>query len=304
MTIELAFAPPWLLSWTDPDAPPDGLPDPVAWNLAGMLRGWADYPRGMDFLLPDSPNRRWKALQTALLRAAAPALDGPVAGTRILDLACGVGRFLAPCRALGAEVVGLDICRPSLEAADRHLGRMSGPGSSRLILADLSDAASWPKALGDAQFDLTLLIELLCYLPDPRATLRALVPHLAPGATVVASVEAWPGALLADFSGLTMADLPAAARTHILSNPGERWVQTSARGELSAMLSDAGLQVLSEEGLCYLPDGPFLALVDPDRGDLADEQAAVAEIEEMLRRDPHLAPLPRAWVAVARWEGP
>lgn len=304
MTTVVDLAPPWAHAAAAGAPLPDGAPLEGSANLLGMLQGWRDYPLGMDFLHRDSPNRRWKALQTSLLCRRVPALLDGGPGRRILDLACGSGRFLVPQRALGSEVVGLDLCRPSLDAAARHLGRLpEALPEARLLHADASDPASFEGALGDGLFDAAFLIELLCYLPDPRELLTHLPRWLRPGATVVATVEAWPGALLADFSGLAMVDLPAAARTHVLHNPGERWVRACVRGELSAMLGAAGFSVLSEEGLCWLPDGPFLALVDPDRGDLADEQAAVAEIEDMLRDDPHLAMLPRCWVAVARWEG-
>ncbi|MEE2829167.1 MAG: hypothetical protein VX498_08260, partial [Myxococcota bacterium] len=41
-------------------------PDEVLWNLQGMQRGWEEYPNGMDFLDPGSPNHDWKAFQTQL----------------------------------------------------------------------------------------------------------------------------------------------------------------------------------------------------------------------------------------------
>ena len=41
-------------------------PKEVLWNLRGMAAGWREYPEGMDFLAPDSPNFAWKALQTRI----------------------------------------------------------------------------------------------------------------------------------------------------------------------------------------------------------------------------------------------
>ena len=104
-----------------------GPPEPSLWNLQGMAQGWHDYPEGMDFLAADSPNRPWKAFQTAvymdLLRE-----HGVFEGTQelhILDAACGIGRLTLPLLEQGHRVLGVDACRPSLEAAGRHIAGAS-----------------------------------------------------------------------------------------------------------------------------------------------------------------------------------
>lgn len=62
------------------------------------------------------------------------AVRGP--NERILDPSCGDGAFLAEARALGARVTGVDIHRPSLDDARRHVP------DARLVHADFFDYCS------------------------------------------------------------------------------------------------------------------------------------------------------------------
>jgi 2-polyprenyl-3-methyl-5-hydroxy-6-metoxy-1,4-benzoquinol methylase len=279
-------APLWLRALHEGGAAGD---DPVAWNLAGLLEGWRTWPEGMDFLDPASPNFRWKALETALYGD----LWGDLfEGTRldVLDAACGSGRMLVPLAAAGHRVVGVDACRPSLEAADRHL-------RARGLSAELhwADVRTW----SGGPFDRIVALELLCYVPDPTAAAAHLASLLKPGGTLVLTVEAWPGALLADPSGIAPADLPEVLRSRVLQQPGERWVRASDRADLGAILRNAGLDVARIAGTHYLPDGPLGGLLDLDRLDDEGYTAAVLAAERAARDDPAVAALPRAWLAVA-----
>lgn len=274
-------------------------PEEVLWNLRGMASGWQVWPGPMDFLDPSSSNFAFKALETELYLEAAPVLrpDRPL---RVLDAACGIGRFAVPLAEAGCHVVGVDACLPSLEAALRHLESAAGrdPGLAdrvRLVWDDI-DSSDAP----DGRYDLVLAVELLCYLPDPAATARRLAGLLVPGGHLVVSVEAWPGALLADPVGLTVERLAAALRDRRLAVPDDRWVRPIDAAELAAILQSADLEVVSLEGTHYLPDGPLMPLLDLERLPDPGYRRQVVELEQLLRHDPALAPLPRAWVAVAR----
>jgi 2-polyprenyl-3-methyl-5-hydroxy-6-metoxy-1,4-benzoquinol methylase len=276
-------------------------PEPVLWNLRGMAQGWRDWPDAMDFLDPASSNHAFKTLESELYLEAAPALrpDRPV---RVLDAACGIGRFSVPLAESGCEVVALDACLPSLEAASRHLDEAArrDPGVAERVRLVWDDVDTTEAIEGP--FDLVLALELLCYLPDPTATARRLAAQLAPGGHLVVSVEAWPGALLADPAGLTVEGLATALRDRQLAVPDERWVRPIDAAGLAAILRGAGLEVVSLEGTHYLPDGPLMPLLDLDRLPDPGYRKQVVDLERLLRDEPGLAPLPRAWVAVARLE--
>ena len=279
-------APPWLRALHDGGPPPE---DPVAWNLAGLLRGWRDWPGGMDFLDPASPNFAWKRLETALYSDLwGDLFEGR--GLRVLDAACGSGRMLVPLAERGHHVVGVDACRPSLEAAQGHL-------TQRKLEVELHwhDVRMW----SGGAFDRVLALELLCYLPDPVEAAAHLASMLAPGGVLVASVEAWPGALLADPSHVSPAALPGILKTRVLSQPGERWLRASDRADLAAILADAGLEVQRIEGTHYLPDGPLTGVVDVERLNEEGYVAAVLTAERAAREDPAIGRLPRAWLAFA-----
>ena len=274
-------------------------PKEVLWNLRGMAAGWAQWPGPMDFLDPASSNFAFKALETELYLEAAPALR-PERPLRVLDAACGIGRFALPLAEAGCDVLGVDACLPSLEAAGRHLDAAARRDPEladrvRLVWDDVDSS----QLLG-GPWDLVLAMELLCYLPDPAATVRRLADRLAPGGHLVASVEAWPGALLADPSGLDVASLAAALRDRELAVPDDRWVRPIDAPDLAAILEGAGLDVVSLEGTHYLPDGPLMPLLELERLPEPGYRRQVVELERLLRDDPGLAPLPRAWVAVAR----
>ena len=296
----------WLVALHAPqdrDAPavlrPSGPADEVLHaNLSGMLLGWRDFPEAMDFLAPRSPNAAWKGLMTRLYAEQIDELLGSLPQGRVLDLACGIGRFARALLEAGSEVDGVDATRPSLEAAGVHLAPFAG--RVRLLWGDVTDPAAL--AALAPPYDAAFALELLCYLPDPAAALQAWLPLLRPGAPLILSVEAWPGALLADPVGLDAGALGEALRTRCLHEPGVRHVRAFTRAELVALLHDSGFQDLRVAGTHYVLDGPLGALAEPSRlegpdGDTAE--TALLALERLLRSDLNVDVPPRAWIAVA-----
>ena len=278
------------------------------WNLCGMLRAWKRYPLAMDFLDPDSPNFQYKALQTRLYSERIDKLiTCPPQPKRILDVACGIGRFLVPLAESGHEVVGVDACAPSLAAARRHIERSVGQG--RLKGDDLpqiywDDAQELTCLTGHAPFDLVLALELLCYLHDPLLVATDLASRLKPGGHLVVSVEAWPGALLCDLDAIrTPVQLELALDSGILSVPEDRWLQAVDASELESILHSSGLEVLWIEGTHYLPDGPLAACLDLELLTDPSYVDTIVALERRCSEDRRLNMLPRALLAVARKPG-
>ena len=98
-------------------------------------------------------------------------------GRRVLDLACGSGRFTAPLAASGADLTGADLSPTMLARARRTLARQGL--TAKLIECDMRDFAL------DQQFDATILAaNSLMHLhteDDFRRAFSAIRKHLAPG---------------------------------------------------------------------------------------------------------------------------
>ena len=277
-------------------------PDEVLWNLQGMRRGWQDYPGGMDFLDPDSPNYHWKAFQTRLYTEAlgeALCLESDSA-LEVLDAACGIGRFLLPLARAGHSILGVDACRPSLEAALRHLDAAvaSEPELTDRVRLRWDDIDT--TELPEEHFDLVLALELLCYLPEPDKTARRLASTLRPGGRLILSVEAWPGALLSARDSLTPRELALACVERKLSLPGEYWVHPMEPDELAAILDRVGLELLQLDGIHFFADGPLADQVVLKQVGDPDYDRELFGLEEALRADPAFNGLSRAWLAVAQ----
>ena len=112
---------------------------------------------------------------------ATAALLAPLGlqGRRVLDLACGSGRYLAALRRRGARAVGLDLSPDLLRAA-----RQSGTAASELVRGDM---LLLPFQAGC--FDLVIsMFTSFGYFPSPeedRAVLGEVARVLRPGGDLV-----------------------------------------------------------------------------------------------------------------------
>jgi len=129
-------------------------------------RRWAEtYDRDLNPLL---------ALEERWLRPMLPCL----AGKRVLDLACGTGRWLAPLLSKGTAFgAGLDISQAMLAAARDKVGL-----ENCLVRADCR-SIPFPAAA----FDLVICSFALSHLPGLDGVVREVARVTAPGANVYVS---------------------------------------------------------------------------------------------------------------------
>jgi len=104
------------------------------------------------------------------------------AGTRVLDVGCGVGRWSRLLAARGAHVTGVDLS-PTMIGQARSRAIDDGVAQRcRFAVADLARLD-----LGE-RFDLVLGVTVLQHILDPaafRSALSAMAAHLAPGGRMV-----------------------------------------------------------------------------------------------------------------------
>jgi SAM-dependent methyltransferase len=114
------------------------------------------------------------------------------AGTRVLDVGCGVGRWSRLLAARGADVTGVDLSPTMIAQAQQRAAAEGVADRCRFQVQDLSDLN-----VGE-QFDLVLGVTVLQHILDPgalRAALVAMTAHLAPGGRMIL-LEAAPTAVV------------------------------------------------------------------------------------------------------------
>jgi ubiquinone/menaquinone biosynthesis C-methylase UbiE len=114
------------------------------------------------------------------------------AGTRVLDVGCGVGRWSRLLAARGAHVMGVDLSPTMIAQAQKRAVSAGVADRCRFQVQDLSNLN-----VGE-RFDLVLGVTVLQHIIDPgalRTALGAMTAHLAPGGRMIL-LEAAPTAVV------------------------------------------------------------------------------------------------------------
>ena len=114
------------------------------------------------------------------LIAAQDGLLPPVAGARVLDLACGQGRMSRYLARRGADVLGVDVSAAMLSKA-----RAAGPAGITYLRADVTGAPTW---WDGRPFDGCTCELALMDIDDLAGALATVAAVLRPGGWFVASV--------------------------------------------------------------------------------------------------------------------
>jgi 2-polyprenyl-3-methyl-5-hydroxy-6-metoxy-1,4-benzoquinol methylase len=122
--------------------------------------------------------------QTLLIEPATERLLDVVAGDRILDAACGAGRFARRMAELGARVVAFDY---SAEFVARARERTSSDAAVEYHVLDAANAAALG-ALGSNRFNKAVCTMALMDMPEIGTLFAGLSRMLTPGGAFVFSV--------------------------------------------------------------------------------------------------------------------
>lgn len=119
----------------------------------------------------DRPRLYWRHRQ--FLRRTLPQ------GSRILDMGCGVGAFVAHCEAKGYEAIGIDIDRNAIAAARDALGLR------QVYALSLDEFTQRPEA---HRFDAITFFEVLEHLDEPARFISTIKRLLKPAGCIALSV--------------------------------------------------------------------------------------------------------------------
>ena len=214
---------------------------------------------------------------------------------RALDLGCGTGAFALRLAQLGYHVTLLDSSRPMLDFAERN-AREAGL-SGKIALAD-GDAAEVANLFPAESFDVILSHNVLEYLPDPAAVLRAAVRTLrGPSAILSVLVHNQAGEVMK--AAIQNGDLAAAGQALTAEWGRESLYGGSVRlfttQILRATLTAASLAVIAERGVRVVSD--YL----PPQIDQSTDYEKIFELERKLGSRPDFAAVGRYthWLARA-----
>ncbi len=270
--------------------------DPGLHNIVGLERAFAADPRAMDFLNSDSPFFHLKQLSTRLyLDFFWPAIESVAIDAHVLDAGCGVGRFTLPLAKRFAHVTAFDACPSPLDACESHL-REAKLGNVDLQWADFA----WLDELPAASFDLICAVEVLCYTAEAPAALQRLTRVAKPGAPLLLSVEAQPGALCGQ--AMEPAQLAAVLAGNPLFLAHDRWVRYYDRAAVAELLTGCGWRNMHLAGSHYLAEGAFWQAMDDRRLDDPAYVERIVAVENLCREHPLARDLARVLCAIARKE--
>jgi len=175
----------------------DSRPEYLGGQFVAAVVSSMDYATLVDFFrtghtIPERPPRFHRAIEAVTVQdiavffqeglAALPDLAARLAaGARVLDVACGGGKWLIAIAQRFPEtaLVGVEFEPDSVARAMRHV---TDAGLDGRIRIEARDTVAMPF---DAAFDLVYLQDALHELPDPSASLRSAWGALAPGGRLV-----------------------------------------------------------------------------------------------------------------------
>jgi 2-polyprenyl-6-hydroxyphenyl methylase / 3-demethylubiquinone-9 3-methyltransferase len=167
-------------------------------------------------------------------------LGRPIHGLRLLDIGCGAGLLCEPLAQLGAQVTGIDAAARNIAAARAH-------AISEGLRIDYRSGEPAAALAAEERFDLVLLLEVVEHVADVESFVARAARHVAPGGLLVAST------IDRSLSSFLFAIVGAEYVFRVLPRGTHEWRRFVRPAELQAAARGAGLEVIEQRGMRYLP---------------------------------------------------
>lgn len=211
-------------------------------HFGRMAADWWD-PKGSSAMLHklnparlgyirDQIDHHWSADETS---------RRPLEGKRAADVGCGAGLLAEPLARLGANVTGIDAAPENIAAARIHA---EGQG------LEIDYRTGGTEAL-DGRYDLVTSLEVIEHVSDTRSFVAGLAAALADDGLLILSTPNRTA-----MSRLLMIVL--AEGTGRIPKGTHDWQKFLTPEELSALVVDAGLEVVDVRGLTFSPARGFV----------------------------------------------
>ena len=165
----------------------------------------------------------------------------PLKGARVLDVGCGGGLLSEGMAGRGAQVLGIDLARASLDVAAAHAREHEVEVQYRCQSAEQL-AEEQPGA-----FEIVTCLEMLEHVPDPGLVVSACARAVQPGGTVFFST------INRNLKSFLLAIVGAEHVLGMLPRGTHEYEKLIRPSELAAWCRDADLQVLGLTGLHFNP---------------------------------------------------
>jgi len=159
-------------------------------------------------------------------------------GLHILDIGCGGGLLSEPLARLGASVVGVDPSAINVEAAKRHAAQSD-------LLIDYRCTTAEELVRTGERFDLVLAMEVVEHVADLPLFIESCVAMLRPEGLMIAAT------INRTLKSFALAIVGAEYILRWLPVGTHRWEKFVTPNELEIAMTQAGLQVIHEQGVVY-----------------------------------------------------
>jgi 2-polyprenyl-6-hydroxyphenyl methylase/3-demethylubiquinone-9 3-methyltransferase len=175
------------------------------------------------------------------LRSGYIAERAELSGARALDVGCGGGLLSEALASRGANVLGIDLAEPSLEAARLHAAEGGASVEYRCVEAEAL-ACERP-----ATFEIVTCLEVLEHVPEPSRIVAACAALLAPGG------HAFFSTLNRNPKSFALAIFGAEYVLGLLPRGTHEYLKLVRPSELASWCRTAGLDVAEITGLHFNP---------------------------------------------------
>jgi 2-polyprenyl-3-methyl-5-hydroxy-6-metoxy-1,4-benzoquinol methylase len=165
----------------------------------------------------------------------------PLAGKRVLEVACGRGGFAKLLASQGACTFGADFSYTALEIAQKR-AHSNGAGSSQVHFAE-ADAQNLPYASNS--FDVVVSCETIEHLPDPLSALQEMARVCRPGGLLYLTTPNY-------FNAMGLYNIYARIR-HRRATPGsdQPYDRVFLFPEVRRMLRRTGWEIVDSDGTVH-----------------------------------------------------